>query len=72
MSHKGKFYPSSTCCKDCEKRHPLCHADCPDKAKTDAARQEMKKHMAKENPCMEYQIAKKEKTQKKVRHHKRK
>ena len=23
------------CCKDCYDRHPLCHADCPKKAKAD-------------------------------------
>ena len=57
------------CCQKCEKRYPKCHADCPEKAAEDAALQEMKQKKAKENPCMEYQVAKKEKVIKKARHY---
>lgn len=60
------------CCQECVKRYPLCHADCPEKAAEDAAYQEMKKEKNKINPCRDYQVAKKEKVEKKVRHHKRK
>ena len=60
------------CCHECYKRHPKCHADCPDKAAEDAAYQVMKENKAKDTTCIEYQISKKEKVIKKARHHKKK
>lgn len=42
------------CCKGCEKRHPLCHADCPEKAAADAIREEEKKRRQVNIPCYDY------------------
>lgn len=59
------------CCHGCYKRHPKCHADCPDKAAEDAAYQEMKEQKAKTKSCMENQADKKEKINKKRRQHRK-
>lgn len=50
------------CCKGCEKRHPLCHADCPEKAAADAIRAEWKKQHKVNEPCYDYARSGKTKT----------
>lgn len=42
------------CCKDFQKRHPLCHADCPDKAAADAEHQARKKKARQNSPVIGY------------------
>ena len=36
------------CCINCEKRHPACQDDCPDKAKADAMLKKIKQQRYKE------------------------
>jgi len=60
------------CCKNCEFRHFLCHADCPEKAKADAKMQALKEARKEGIKVREYAIAKKEKKLKERRHQEKK
>lgn len=42
------------CCKGCGKRHPLCHKDCPEKAKIDAQIEELRKEKRKQEAILDY------------------
>lgn len=59
------------CCKDCEFRHYLCHADCPNKAAADAVNEAMKKAMNEKLPVRAYSCEKKRKSEKKRRQHRK-
>ncbi len=47
------------CCKGCEFRHYLCHADCPEKAKADAEKEARKKAVREDLPIKAYSREKK-------------
>lgn len=47
------------CCKKCEFRHYLCHADCPEKAKADAEHEARKKAAREDLPIKSYAREKK-------------
>lgn len=60
------------CCRDCEFRHYLCHADCPEKAKADAEMEALKKALNEDKPIKGYAISKKERAIKKRRRYEKK
>lgn len=62
---------SYECCKNCYERHPLCHATCEKKAAADAEYEELKRKKAEKVPIMAYSRAKKEKSIRKRRQHRK-
>lgn len=59
------------CCKGCEKRHPKCHAICPEKAVCDAEMEALKAKIDEKMPVYAYSKAKRERAIEKRRQKKR-
>lgn len=57
------------CCKECQERHPKCHADCEKKAAEDAEYAKMKEHLKSKETIFAYSREAHERKQEKRRKH---